>query len=38
MVSEGKKLKKVLDNFNGRWGFMKTFLEKATDENSKNKK
>jgi hypothetical protein len=38
MVNEGKKYRKVLDKFNGRWSFMRNFLEKATEENSKVKK
>lgn len=37
MANEGKKYKKVLDKFNGRWGFMKNFLENAIEQNSKNK-
>ena len=35
MINEGKKSKKILDKFNGRWGFMDGFLEKAIEENSK---
>lgn len=37
MVYEGKKSKKVLDKFSGRWGFMRDFLEKATEQNQKVK-
>jgi len=35
MVNEGKKSKKVLDRFSGRWNFMKEFLERASEENKK---
>jgi len=35
MVNSGKTSKKVLDRFSGRWDFMKNFLEKASEENSK---
>ena len=34
MTNGGKKSKKVLDKFSGRWEFMKNFLEKAYEENS----
>ena len=32
MVDKGKKQKKVLDQFNGRWQFMKNFLEKTSEQ------
>jgi len=38
MVHEGKKSKKVLDKFTGRWEFMKNFLEKGSEQNSKKDK
>ena len=38
MINEGKKSKKILDKFDGRWSFMNGFLEKAVEENSKEKK
>lgn len=37
MVNKGKKSKKILDNFSGRWGFMKNFLENASEQNLNNK-
>lgn len=37
MVHNGKKSKKILDNFSERWGFMKSFLEKSLEENLENK-
>ncbi len=37
MAEEGKKSKKILDRFTGRWGFMRNFLEKAVEENSGGK-
>ncbi len=37
MIQSGKKSKKILDLFTGRWGFMKDFLEKATEQNIKEK-
>lgn len=37
MASKGKKSKKVLDKFNGRWGFMKNFLEEVAEQNLKDK-
>lgn len=38
MINEGKKYQKVLNNFKGRWGFMKNFLENAIEQNSKEAK
>ena len=38
MVNEGKKSKKVLDNFNGRWSFMRDFLDGIIEQNSKKTK
>lgn len=38
MASEGKKSKKVLDKFDGRWKFMKDFLENVSEQNSKENK
>jgi MoxR-like ATPase len=38
MVRDGKKYQKVLDKFNGRWNFMRNFLERTMEENSKDKK
>lgn len=38
IANEGKKLKNVLDKFDGRWGFMKNLLEKAAEQNSREKK
>ncbi len=38
MINEGKKYKKVLDQFNGRWGFMKNFFENALEQNLKQLK
>ena len=35
MINTGKKSKKVLDKFNGRWGFMRNFIEKATEQEAK---
>lgn len=31
MLKEGKKSKELLDNFSGRWSFMKSLLEKLSD-------
>jgi hypothetical protein len=31
IINEKKKSKKVLDSFNGRWKFMRDFIESATD-------
>ena len=32
MANSGKKSKKVLDNFSGRWGFMRDFLESSLEQ------
>ena len=37
MIREGKKSKKVLDLFNGRWKFMRNFIESAIDSQNGNK-
>jgi hypothetical protein len=37
MVSKGKGFQKVLNAFNGRWGFMRNFLEKAVEQKSGGK-
>ncbi len=37
MIADGKKSKKILDKFSGRWGFMKSFLDKASEQASLNK-
>ena len=34
MISQGSKSQKVLDSSNGRWGFMRNFLERAVEQNS----
>ena len=34
MANTGKKLKKVLDNFSGRWSFMRDFLGGIIEQNS----
>ncbi len=33
MTKKGKKIKKLLDEFSGRWGFMRNLLEKLADQN-----
>jgi hypothetical protein len=38
MINEGKKSKKILDKFDGRWKFMRSFLENAIDSQKDNKK
>lgn len=38
MIADEKKSKKILDKFSGRWGFMKNFLEKATEQTPLTKK
>ncbi len=38
MINEGKKSKKILNKFNGRWKFMRTFLESAIDYKNQSKK
>lgn len=36
LINEGKKSKKVLDMFNGRWKFMRYFIESAIDSQKQN--
>lgn len=38
MVNQGKKNKKLLDEFPGRWGFMRNLLENLAERNNEQKK